>query len=278
MRRLWLMWLALVPASEAGAAVQTRAIEYKHGNTVLEGHLAWDDAVTEKRPGVLVIHEWMGCNPYSRQRAEQLARLGYVGFALDMYGKGVLAKDAKEAAERASVFKNDRALMRARAAAGLEILRKQPQVDPARLAAIGYCFGGTTALELARSGADLKAVVSFHGNLATPHPVDAKKITGKVLVLHGADDPIVPPTEVAAFEEEMRAANVDWQLVKYGDAVHSFTNPGAGNDKKRGVAYQQRADTRSWNAMRLLFQEVLTRPPAPKAPGREERHGGGLFR
>ena len=147
--------------------------------------------------------------------------------------------------------------MRTRAAAGLEVLRKQPLVDVQRLAAIGYCFGGTTVLELARSGADLAGVVSFHGDLTTPNPEDAKNIKGKILVLHGADDPFVPPAQVAAFEDEMRHANVDWELVKYGDAVHSFTNPGAGNDKSRGAPYNAKADQRSWEAMRTFFNEIF---------------------
>ena len=203
------------------------------------------------------MHEWTGHNPYVRKRAEQLAGLGYVAFALDMYGKGVQAKDAKEAAQLASTYKNDRKLMRARANAGLDVLRKQPLVDTERLAAIGYCFGGTTVLELARGGADLAGVVSFHGDLATPTPEDARNIKGKVLALHGADDPFVPPAVVAAFEEEMRKGAVDWQLVKYGGAVHSFTNPGAGNDNSRGAAYNEKADHRSWEAMKVFFAEIF---------------------
>jgi dienelactone hydrolase len=252
--------LALLPlllATMAQAAVQTKVIEYKHGDTVLEGYLAYDDSQTGQRPGVLVVHEWTGHNPYVRKRAEQLAGLGYVAFALDMYGKGVQAKDAKEAAQLASTYKNDRKLMRARAEAGLDVLRKQPQTDPKRLAAIGYCFGGTTVLELARDGQDLAGVVSFHGDLATPTPEDAKQIKGKVLALHGADDPFVPPAVVTAFEDEMRKGGVDWQLVAYGGTVHSFTNPGAGNDNSRGAAYNAKADHRSWEAMKTFFDEIF---------------------
>jgi dienelactone hydrolase len=247
----------LLSAKAASAAIQTQEIDYKHGDTALQGYLAYDDALTGKRPGVLVIHEWTGHNPYSRKRAEQLAALGYVAFALDMYGKGVLAKDAKEAAQKSDVFKKDRSLMRARAAAGLDVLRKQERVDPKKVAAIGYCFGGTTALELARGGADLAGVVSFHGALDTPNPADAKNIKGKVLALHGADDPFVPLDQVNAFEKEMRDANVDWQLVKYGGAVHSFTNPGAGDNVKQGAAYNKAADERSWQAMKDFFNELF---------------------
>jgi dienelactone hydrolase len=241
----------------ARAALRTQVIEYHHGDTLLEGYLAYDDAIEGKRPGVLVVHEWTGHNAFARQRADQLARLGYVAFALDMYGKGVRARDPQEAARMSGVYKNDRKLMRARAEAGLDVLRKQPQADTRRLAAIGYCFGGTTVLELARGGADLAGVVSFHGGLSTPSPADARHIRAKVLVLHGADDPVVRPEEVAAFIEEMRQAGVDWQLNIYGGAVHSFTNPGAGNDSSKGTAYNAKADRRSWEAMELFFREIF---------------------
>jgi dienelactone hydrolase len=257
MKCLLLVAVVLLSANVARAGLHTEPIEYKHGDVVLEGYLAYDDSTQDKRPGVLVVHEWTGHNPYVRKRAEQLAGLGYVAFALDMYGKGVQAKDAKEAAQLASTYKNDRKLMRARANAGLDVLRKQPLVDTERLAAIGYCFGGTTVLELARGGADLAGVVSFHGDLATPTPEDARNIKGKVLALHGADDPFVPPAVVTAFEEEMRKGGVDWQLVKYGGAVHSFTNPGAGNDNSRGAAYNEKADHRSWEAMKVFFAEIF---------------------
>jgi dienelactone hydrolase len=248
---------AMVLVQPASAALHTETIEYKHGDVVLEGYLAYDDAVTGKRPGVLVVHEWTGHNPYVRKRAEELAQLGYVAFALDMYGKGVHAKDAQDAAAKASVFKDNRSLMRARATAGLDVLRRNPHVDSKRIAAIGYCFGGTTVLELARSGADLVGVVSFHGGLGTPTPADAKNIKGKVLVLHGADDPFVPAKEVAAFEDEMKNANVDFRLVKYPGAVHSFTNSGAGNDNSRGAAYNAKADKESWEAMKAFFKDVF---------------------
>lgn len=255
-----LLVVALSLATMAHAAMQTKVIEYRHGDTVLEGYLAYDDSQTGQRPGVLVVHEWTGHNPYVRKRAEQLAELGYVAFALDMYGKGVHAKDAKEAAQLASVYKNDRKLMRARAEAGLDVLRKQPQTDPHRLAAIGYCFGGTTVLELARAGQDLAGAVSFHGDLATPNAEEAKNIKARVLALHGADDPFVPPAVVATFEDEMRKGGVDWQLVSYGGAVHSFTNPGAGNDNSRGAAYNSKADRRSWQAMKDFFDEIFQKP------------------
>jgi dienelactone hydrolase len=224
---------------------------------VLEGYLAWDDATTTKRPGVLVVHEWTGINPYIKQRVESLAKLGYVAFAADIYGKGVRPAIQSDAAKTAGIYKNDRPLLRARVRAGLEELKKQKLVDAHRIAAIGYCFGGTTVLELARDGADVKGVVSFHGGLSTPTPQDAKNIKAKVLALHGADDPYVKADEVSAFQEEMRNAKVDWQFVSYGNAVHSFTNPGAGNDNSKGAAYNEKADKRSWKAMKVFFAEIF---------------------
>ena len=251
------MLFLLAAASTGRAELKTEVVEYRHGDVVLEGFLAYDDAAKGKRPGVLVVHEWMGHNPYVRKRAEQLAKLGYVAFALDMYGKGVRPKDDKEAAALAGKYKGDRNLMRARAGAGLDVLRKRPEGNPGRLAAIGYCFGGTTVLEMARGGADLVAVVSFHGGLDTPTPEDAKNIKGKVLALHGGDDPFVPTKQVEAFQEEMRNGGVDWQFFTYGGAVHSFTNPDAGNDNSKGAAYNEKADRRSWEDMRVFFAETL---------------------
>jgi dienelactone hydrolase len=244
-------------AGVANAAVQTKVVEYRQGDAVLEGYLAWDDAVQGQRPGVLVVHEWTGLGDYAKARARKLAAMGYVAFAVDMYGKGIRPKTPEEAGAQAGIYKKDRALMRARMQAGLDVLRGDPMCDPKRVAAIGYCFGGTCVLELARSGPDIAGVVSFHGGLDTPTPTDAKNIKCKVLVLHGGDDPHVPRKDVAAFEDEMRAGGVDWQLVIYGGAVHSFTNPDAGNDKAKGVAYDANADRRSWEAMKGFFAEIF---------------------
>lgn len=244
-------------AANADAAVKTRLVEYRQGGDVLEGYLAWDDAHTSKRPGVLVVHEWTGINQHIKQRAEMLAKLGYVAFAADIYGKGVRPATQPEAAKTAGIYKDNRPLMRARVQAGLNELKKQQHVDPGRIAAIGYCFGGTTVLELARDGADVKGVVSFHGGLSTPTPQDAKSIKSKVLALHGADDPFVKADEVAAFQDEMRKGTVDWQFVAYGNAVHSFTNREAGTDNSKGAAYNEKADIRSWEAMREFFAEIF---------------------
>jgi len=244
-------------ATAARAEVQTRTVEYRQGETILEGYLAVDTSTPAKKPGILVVHEWTGINPYTRKRVEQLAALGFVAFAADVYGKGIRPASREEAAATAGRYKADRPLLRARVQAALAELRRQPGVDPAKVAAIGYCFGGTAVLELARSGANLLGVVSFHGGLDTPNPGDAKQIKSKVLVLHGADDPNVPDAQVRAFEEEMRTAKVDWQLVKYSGAVHRFTNPDAGNDNSKGAAYNAAADRRSWTAMRAFFDELF---------------------
>ncbi len=257
MKYLLSLLVALMWPMNAQADLHKEVVEYKHGDTVLEGYLAYDDSTKGKRPGVLIIHQWMGLGPYEKMRAEQLARLGYVAFAADMYGKGVRPKDRQEAAAQAGIYRADRQLMRARANAGLQELKRCELVDAKRIAAIGYCFGGGAVLELARSGADIAGVVSFHGNLDTPDPSDAKNIKAKVLVLHGGDDPHVPQSQVIGFWDEMRNAGVDWQMVIYGGAVHAFTDPSAGDDPSTGVAYNEKADKRSWEAMKSFFAEIF---------------------
>lgn len=251
--------LFMLLAVKANAAVHTQIVEYKQGDTVLEGYLAYDDAIKGARPGVLVVHEWWGINDYARKRTEQLAQLGYVALAADIYGKGNRAKTPQEAMALTGKYLggSDRNLLRARANAGLDALKKNPLVDPKRVAAIGYCFGGTAVLELARSGADLAGVVSFHGGLSTPNPADAKNIRSKVLVLTGADDPSAKPEQVIAFEDEMRTGGVDWYLISYANAVHAFTNPESGTDASKGVAYNEKADKRSWEAMKSFFGEIF---------------------
>ena len=244
-------------AASAFAQLQARSVEYREGGTVLQGYLAYDDAAKIPSPGVLVVHEWKGLGTYAKRRAEQLAKLGYVAFAADMYGKGVYAKDHEAAAALSGVYRNDRQLMRSRILAALDVLKQQPQVDADRIAAIGYCFGGMTVLELARSGAAILGVVSFHGGLQTPHPQDAKAIRGKVLVLHGANDPFVTQAEVATFEHQMRAAGADYQLIQYDGAVHSFTVPNAGHDPSSGMAYDKEADKRSWEAMQAFLEALF---------------------
>jgi dienelactone hydrolase len=257
MKRGLFLLLLILSIAASRAAVRFQKVEYKQGETVCEGLLVFDDAIQGRRPGILVAHQWKGLTDYEKMRAEMLAKRGYVAFCADVYGKGVRADNPKDAAELAGKYKGDRPLLRARITAALDTLRANGRVNAKQIGAIGYCFGGTTVLELARSGADIAGAVSFHGGLNTPTPADAKNIKCKVLALHGADDPFVPLAEVEAFEKEMRDAKVDWQLVAYGNAVHSFTDKGAGDDNSKGAAYNAAADTRSWMAMTTFFEEVL---------------------
>jgi dienelactone hydrolase len=222
----------------------------------MQGYLTYDDSYPGKRPGIVVFPEWWGLNDYPKMRADMLAKLGYVAFAADVYGNGLVAKDTTEAGALATMYKGDRKLLRDRAGAALATLKSRPNVDPAKLGAIGYCFGGTAALELARSGADIKAVVSFHGGLSTPAPQDARNIKAQILVLHGADDPVVTPEEVTAFEKEMKEAVVKYEVIKYPGAVHSFTNPASKGDIP-GVKYNAEADVKSWQAMKEFFNKTL---------------------
>jgi dienelactone hydrolase len=239
------------------AKVTNKIVTYEHDGVVLEGYLAWDDAVTGSRPGVLVVHQWMGVSDNERMRADMLAELGYVALALDVYGQGVRPQNRDEASQEAGKYYGDRELFRARLTAGLAELKRNPMVDGARVAAIGYCFGGGGVLELARTGAKLAGVVSFHGSLDTPLPAAKGDIRAKVLVCHGAVDPYVKPEAVHGFLEEMEAAEVDYQLIMYAGAVHAFTQKGAGDDPSRGAAYNAAADRRSWRAMQDFFAEIF---------------------
>jgi dienelactone hydrolase len=245
------------PARAEDPAVLEEAVAYKEGETACEGWIAKRNHQSGSRPAVIVFHDWMGMGLFAKAKARALAEMGYVGFAADVYGKDLRPKDASEAGKASAKFKLDRDLMRRRVTAAYEAVRGDPDVDPLRVAAIGYCFGGTAALDLARSGADLAAVVSFHDGLAPPTGVEAKPFKAKALVLHGADDPHVKAAEVTTFMDEMRAGGVDWQLVHYGGAVHAFTNPDA-NAKAMGAAYDAKADRRSWQAMKTFFEETLT--------------------
>lgn len=240
----------------AQGKVVGKNVDYTDGDVKLQGYLAYDDAVKDKRPGVLIVHEWWGRDEFVEGKARELAALGYVAFALDMYGTGVKAADATQAAELAAKFKG-KPLIRTRAQAGLDVLAKQPQVDPDRIAAIGFCFGGTTCLELAYSGANLKGIASFHGGLLPPPEADMKKIKAKFLILHGADDGFVPPDVVAACEDGLRKAGADWQFIAYSGAVHSFTNPKADERNLPGAKYNEPAARRSWRAMEDFFKEIF---------------------
>jgi dienelactone hydrolase len=242
----------------ASATVTTENVDYKIGGKDFRGFLAYDNSITDKVPGVLVAPEWWGLNAYVKGRAQQLAKLGYVAFVLDPYGDGKVTTDPKEAGKWAGALRGgDRKELRERANAALDLLKRNEHVDPEKVAAIGYCFGGTAALELARSGAELAGVVSFHGSLGTPHPEDAKNIKGKVLICHGADDTFESPEEIAGFQQEMRDAKVDWQMNIYSGAVHAFTNPDADKFGIKGIAYNESADHRSWQAMKDFFSELF---------------------
>ena len=249
--------LALVSVS-AFSAIKTEVIEYKDGDATLEGFLAYDDNQKEPRPGVLIIHDWTGLQDYAKERTKMLAELGYVAFAADVYGKGVRPTDPKECAVMSGKYKSDLPLLRRRVSLGFDQLKKQKRVQPDKIAAIGYCFGGTSVLELARSGANVKGVVSFHGGLATTLPAKAGEIKAKVLACHGDADPFVKPAEVAAFKEEMASAKADLKFVAYPGAVHSFTKKEAGNDPSKGQAYNEKADKESWAEMKKFFKEIFS--------------------
>lgn len=246
---------ALLPSVHAAAKAQ--AVEYKDDTVALQGTLVSDPATKSRKPGIVLFPDWMGVSDYARQKAEQIAKLGYVVFVADVYGKGKSPANDKEAAALSGIYKSDRVLMRKRAQAGLARLKAAPGVDTARVAAMGYCFGGTVALELGRSGADLDGIASVHGNLDTPDPALAKNIKGSVLVLHGAADPFVPPEQVKNFQDEMTAAGVDWYMESFGGAVHSFTKPEAGSDPSKGQAYNPKADARSSEALKDFYSGVF---------------------
>jgi len=255
---LSLMTLAsMLAAVPAAAAVKSEPIAYKQDTTALEGLMVYDASAKGKLPGIVLIPDWMGMTDLARQYGERVAKLGYVVMVADIFGKNVRPKDMKEASAQASLYRSNRPLMQARAKAALDQLLKSPRVDVSKTAAMGFCFGGGAALELARSGADLDGVVSFHGNLDTPHPEMAKNIKSKVLVLHGADDPFVTQDQVKAFQDEMRSAKTDWALVQYGNAVHGFTNPNAGADNSKGMAYNPEASNRAFQAMQDFYQEIF---------------------
>ena len=244
----------------AEAKVVGRTVAYEQGGIQLEGYLAYDDAVTGMRPGVLEVHEWWGLNEYVRGRADQLAGLGYVGFAVDMYGKGKVTKHPDTAGEWAKQVNSNVQAWQQRALAGLEVLTKQPTMDPERIAAIGYCFGGATVQQLAYSGADIKGVVSFHGSLVLPPTEQGKQVKAKILICHGAGDPMAKPGDVEQYVAAMEKSGLDWQLVIFGGAKHSFTVPDADKVGMAALAYSKSADQRSWADMQVFLKEIFGLP------------------
>jgi dienelactone hydrolase len=255
--KLIALFLLIILSQKLMSQIHTETIEYKDGDVILEGYIAYDESIKDKRPGVIVVHQWMGLTDYEKMRCEMLAKLGYFAFAADIYGKGVRPNDMKSAGEQAMKYKKDRVLLRSRVNAALIEMKKQELVNINKLGAIGYCFGGTTVLELARSGAEVKGIVSFHGTLETPNPEDAKNIKAKILVCNGGADPAVPKEKIEAFEKEMKDAGVDYQIISYEGAVHSFTIPTAGSDTSKGSAYNEKADKASWEDMKKFFSEIF---------------------
>jgi dienelactone hydrolase len=254
--------LVLFAASSASAKVTGREVEYRNGDTVLKGYLADNTALKGKRPAVLVVHEWWGHNEYARKRARMLAELGYVALAVDMYGDGKTAQHPDDAGKFAGEVMKNKAVGEARFNAALDFIKQQPTVDPGRIAAIGYCFGGGVVLHMARQGADLKGVVSFHGSLATDSPAKEGAVKAKVLVFSGDADKMIPPEQVAAFKDEMTAAKASFRFVGYPGVLHSFTNPDADAFAKKfklPMAYNKRADLDSWAQTKTFFKEIFAK-------------------
>lgn len=251
------MFAVVFVSSPARATIRLEPIEFKHVGKTYKGFVARDDSIKGKVPGVLVVHEWWGCNDYAQRRAKMLAELGYVAIAVDMFGDGKTTDSAEEAGKLAGAVYADPAAMRALINGWLGVLKGRNDVDAARTGAIGYCFGGATVLELARSGADLDAVVSFHGNLKTTMPAESGKMRPTILVCNGAVDPFIPESDPDVFREEMKAAGADYAFIDYGGAVHSFTNPDVDAHNIPGAKYQKQADLRSWAAMKALFEEAF---------------------
>src|SRR5262249_26258141 len=229
--------LILLAGVRTQAGVKSKVVSYKFDDTTLKGYLAWDDAAEDKRPGVLVVHEWWGLDDYARKRADQLAGLGYVAFAGDMYGDGKTTEHPREAGAMATEVRKNLKTWQGRALAGLKVLQEQPTVDAKRIAAIGYCFGGSTALQLAYAGADIRAAVTFHGALPIPEEDQAKAIKAKILICHGALDSFIPEATIQKVRAALDKANVNYQMMYYGGAYHSFTVPGADKKMLSGIKY-----------------------------------------
>jgi dienelactone hydrolase len=236
--------------------IQTRTVSYNHDGVELEGFLAWDDSAAGPCPAVAISHAWGGRSGFEEDKAVAVAKLGYVGFALDLYGKGVLGSDNEENSALMAPLLADRALLQARIGLAISTLREQAEVDGARVAAMGYCFGGLCVLDLARSGSDVLGVASFHGLFVPPEGIPNKPITAKVLCLHGYDDPMVEPQSMLDLAAELSAAGADWQVHAYGNTLHAFTNPEA-NDPGMGAIYNADADRRSWQALTNFLAELF---------------------
>jgi len=249
----------LLISGTAWAELQTRDIEYEHDGTTLTGYLVWDDTVEGKSPGILVAHEWWGLNDYVKRRTRDLAKLGYVAFALDMYGSGKSTEHGDEAGAWMGQITENIDSWQERAMRGLEILREQPQVDADRIGAVGYCFGGATVMQMAYAGAELSGVVSFHGSLPIPDEEQIGSIRAPILAANGAADEFVPPKRIQAFQDALRGTGTDWHMVIYGGARHGFTNPDAAQYGVDNIEYNEQAAQRSRAHMERFFEEVFQR-------------------
>ena len=258
--RSTLFALIIMGAVTSRAGVVGREVEYSTDGVTLKGYIAYDDKSIEKRPGVLVVHEWGGHNEYTRKRADMLAELGYVALAVDMYGDGKKADHPEDAGKFAGEVMKNLPAMKARFMAALDFLKKNDTVDTARIGAIGFCFGGGVALAMAREGVDLKGIVSFHGSLATQTPAEKGKVKAKILVCNGADDTFISADDIKSIKAEMKAAKVDFRFINYPGAIHGFTNPAAtamGKKFEIPIAYNEKADKKSWGDMRGFFRKVF---------------------
>ncbi|HDQ26491.1 MAG TPA: dienelactone hydrolase family protein [bacterium] len=260
MKKLMIGFFSVFFAMQAlYGSIAEEYVVYKHGGTELEGFLAYDSSIKGKMPVVIIVHQWMGLSENEKMRARMFASLGYAAFAADIYGKGIRPQNRDEASKQAGIYRADRKLFRERVRAAADKARGYRFVDRAKAAAVGYCFGGTAVLELARSGYDLGAVVSFHGNIDTPEPENTGSIKAKVLVHNGALDRAVSSEHIAGFEEEMNKAKADWHFINYSGAVHSFTQKEAGSDITTNSAYNENADRRSWEYTKIFLEESFTR-------------------
>jgi dienelactone hydrolase len=252
--------LGIVSVSSAEPKIQTKTVEYKAQDVVMKGYLAYQEGIKEKRPGVLVVHEWWGVNDYIRRRARMLAELGYIALALDMYGEGKQAMHPTDAGKFSSELMQNFDVSRVRFLAALDFLKQQAAVDPTRIAAIGYCFGGGVVLNMARQGVDLRGVASFHGSLKAVKPAQPGGVKAKVLVLHGADDKFIPQDQIESLQQEMKTAGADFQFISYPGALHSFTNPEADENAKKfnmAIAYNADADKKSWDELRKFLKTIF---------------------
>ncbi len=284
---IFFLIIGMAGTALAGPKIKAETVLYSAQGQVMKGYLAFDENIKGKRPGILVVHEWWGLNDYARMRARMLAELGYTALALDMYGNDKVAAHPADAQKFSSELMQNFPVAKARFLAGMELLKKKPFVDPTRIAAIGYCFGGGVVLNMARQGVDLKGVVSFHGNLAAVQPAEPGVVRAKVLVLHGDADKFTSPEQIAAFKKEMEASKVDYRFISYPGAMHSFTNPDADKLAKKfnmPIGYNAEADRKSWKEMKQFLTEIfemkvntrtLYTPSTPSAPTTPDRGGGG---